>query len=69
MEETILFLKSLLKNNDTVIVGTSGGADSMCLLSLLVNLKNEFNLNIICAHINHNLRSESQKEYELVKIL
>ncbi len=67
MEETILFLKSLLKNNDTVIVGTSGGADSMCLLSLLVNLKNEFNLNIICAHINHNLRSESQKEYELVK--
>ena len=64
MEETILFLKSLLKDNDTIIVGTSGGADSMCLLSILNDLRNELSLNIICAHVNHNLRKESKDEYE-----
>ena len=67
MEETILFLKSILKDNDTIVVGTSGGADSMCLLSILNSLKSSLKLNIICAHINHNLRKESKKEYALVK--
>ena len=58
MEEIILFLKSILKKNDTIVVGTSGGADSMCLLSILNSLKSSLKLNIICAHINHNLRKE-----------
>ena len=31
MKETILYLDNLLKNDDVVVIGLSGGPDSMCL--------------------------------------
>ncbi len=43
---------------ERIVVGVSGGADSMCLLHFLVSVKEEFHLEIIVAHINHNLRGE-----------
>lgn len=45
--------------NKTVVVAISGGPDSMVLLDLLVK---QGNINIICAHVNHNLRVESNQE-------
>lgn len=62
MNETLAFLNKLLKLNDTIIIGVSGGPDSMCLLHTLISLKEEKNLKIICAHINHGLRVESNEE-------
>ena len=41
---------------DTIIIGCSAGPDSMALLHYL---KNNTNNNIICCHINHNIREES----------
>lgn len=67
MKDTILFLENLLKKDDVIIVACSGGPDSMCLLSVINSLKKEFNLKIICAHVNHGLRKESIKEAEFVK--
>lgn len=67
MEKVINYLKEKLKQNDKVIVACSGGPDSMCLLNLLVNLKNEYNLTIICAHVNHKHRVESDLEELEVK--
>jgi tRNA(Ile)-lysidine synthase len=64
MEETIVYLKNLLKDNDTVVIGLSGGPDSMCLLNILLSLNKK--INIICAHINHNIREESKDELEFV---
>ena len=64
MEETIVYLKNLLKDNDTVVIGLSGGPDSMCLLNILLSLNKE--INIICAHINHNIREESKEELDFV---
>lgn len=61
------FLDNILLDNDTVVCATSGGVDSMTLLNLLIKFKKEKNINIICAHINHNLREESFEEYEFVK--
>ena len=46
----------LLNSGDTVIVGFSGGADSTALLCLLNDLKTEYNLNLIAAHLNHGIR-------------
>ncbi len=65
MKETVAYLNSLLKENDTVVVGLSGGPDSMCLLDVLLSLNKK--INIICAHINHNIRKESIKEVDFVK--
>jgi tRNA(Ile)-lysidine synthase len=67
MKEVIQYLNGLFETNDTVIVSCSGGPDSMCLLSLIVSLKDKFDLNIVCAHVNHHVRKESNDEEEFVK--
>ncbi len=67
MKEAEKFLNNLLKKNDTIVVATSGGPDSMALLRLLISLKDTYNLNIICAHVNHNVRKESEKEKTFVE--
>ena len=66
MQEELEFLKNNISNSATVIVACSGGPDSMCLLSLVNSLKAK-NLQIICAHVNHQIRSESQMEAEMLQ--
>lgn len=51
-----------LKYGDSVVVACSGGPDSMALLSLLYNIKKDIDIEIICAHVNHNVRRESDSE-------
>lgn len=41
-----------------IVAGVSGGADSMCLLHFLFNLREQWNLKVIAAHVNHGLRGE-----------
>jgi tRNA(Ile)-lysidine synthase len=41
-----------------ILVGVSGGADSIFLLYLLNAVKTDFNFEIFVAHVNHNLRGE-----------
>ena len=67
MKRVLLYLKSLLQVGDTIIIATSGGPDSMCLLNLLCELKNELELQLIVAHVNHKLRCVSDEEAEFVK--
>lgn len=55
-----------LKDNDTIVLGNSGGPDSMCLFSILLDIKKNININIVCAHVNHNVRSESDSEQEFL---
>lgn len=62
MEEVLDFLRKIIKENDRVVVAVSGGADSMSLLYLTYLLKQEINIKIICAHVNHNVRKESVNE-------
>lgn len=50
----------MLKAGDKVIVGLSGGADSVTLLHGLKSLENTLDIKLYACHINHNLRgSES----------
>ena len=67
MYKELEFLKENINKNDIVVVACSGGPDSMCLLSLVNELKNELNLKIIVAHVNHKLRIESEEEKEMVE--
>lgn len=67
MKEVSEYLQNKLKPNDKVVVAVSGGPDSMCLLELLLKLKKSRNLTLICAHVNHNIRPESEEEASFVK--
>ncbi len=49
----------MLSEGATVVVGVSGGSDSMALLSILYSLKDEYGIKLIAAHVNHGLRGES----------
>ena len=50
-----------------VVLACSGGPDSMALLSLLLDVKKSRNINIIVAHVNHNVRVESDDEAIFVR--
>ena len=57
------FLKTIEKQNvsmdgTSVVIGFSGGPDSLCLFDLLLSLKDEKKLSLYPVHINHNLRGE-----------
>lgn len=55
---------NMLSYGDRVIVGVSGGADSVCLTDILNEFKDEYALEIILVHINHNIRGEEAKRDE-----
>ncbi len=63
MDDVLNYLNNLLCSTDVVVVATSGGPDSMCLLNLLC----KFNVKIVVAHVNHKLRKESESEADFVK--
>lgn len=58
---------NLIQENDKVIIGVSGGPDSMCLLHILNELKQNLKFEIVVAHINHMIRSEAEEETQYVK--
>lgn len=64
MNEVYKFLvkESGIKQKDTIIVGVSGGPDSMALLDISNKVKKELDLVLVCAHVNHNVRKESENE-------
>ena len=62
MERVNSFLMSKLKEGDTIVLGCSGGPDSMALFDVLNKLKKQIDIKIICAHVNHKVRKESDEE-------
>ena len=51
----------MVEKNDSVIVGVSGGADSVCLLDMLDRMKKEkddFCKELVVVHVNHGIRGE-----------
>jgi len=54
----------MFDTNDKVIVAVSGGPDSICLLRVLYELKDELKIEIVAAHLNHNLRGKAADEDE-----
>lgn len=49
---------NLIESGDRILVALSGGPDSVCLLDILIKLKETLNIEIGAAHLNHMLRGE-----------
>ncbi len=61
---------SLVSPPETLVVGVSGGPDSVCLLHLLVRLKDSLGIGLHVAHLDHALRgAESRADAEYVSEL
>ena len=71
MEENVLETirqYNMLKQSDSVILGISGGADSLCLLIVLKKLAHLFDLKLIAVHVNHHIRGdEADKDQHFVE--
>ena len=52
---------------DSIVVGCSAGPDSMALVDMLLKIREKYNLSLIVAHVNHNLRKQSVQEEEYLR--
>ena len=61
---------NLIQDGDRVVVGVSGGPDSISLLDILKRIKNAklFDFEIICVHINHQIREEANDDEFFVQV-
>ena len=58
---------NLIESGDVIVVGVSGGPDSITLLTCLNKYKEKFNYKIIVAHINHLIRKDSKEDEQFVE--
>ena len=64
-EKTLSTIKkyNLIENGDKIVLGLSGGPDSVCLLHILNRLKEVLDIEVYAAHLNHEIRGmEAQKD-------
>lgn len=60
----------LIKKGDRLVLGVSGGSDSVALLMIMADFQKKENLNLIVAHVNYGLRGQdSERDEKLVREL
>lgn len=59
---TFITTHHLIPENSTVVVGLSGGPDSVFLLHLLADMHQQKNISLIAAHLDHQWRAESHHD-------
>ena len=68
VRDIIIYISKLISNGDTIIVGLSGGADSVALTHFLYKISGAMNLKIIGCHVNHGIRDkESDRDQEFTQ--
>ena len=62
---------NLIESGDKLVLGVSGGPDSISMLNILNEIsndeKNSLNFQIVVAHINHMIRNEAKEDEEFVR--
>ena len=61
-EDVLNWIKKekLMTEGDTVIVGLSGGADSVALLLVLLELRQRIGYTLLAIHVEHGIRGEEK---------
>lgn len=68
--ETFVRKYGMLGQKSQVIAAVSGGADSVCLLHMLVSFRKQFDLKIQVIHVHHGLRgAEADRDAQFVREL
>ena len=58
----------ILQDGDSVLLGVSGGADSVCMLHVLYSLREKYHLKLYVVHVNHGIRgSEAKRDADFVE--
>ncbi len=58
----------LIEAGDQVLLGFSGGPDSLCLFDVLCDLREELGFTLACIHVNHGLRpGEAEEDQRFVE--
>ena len=65
----VIIKQKLTKAGDILIVGVSGGADSVALLHILHQLRHRLGIKLHVAHFNHRLRSSADRDEKFVRSL
>src|SRR5438034_388533 len=60
---------AMLAGGETVLIGVSGGADSVALLHVLLRLAGALDLRLHVLHVDHGLRPDSARDAEFVRAL
>lgn len=57
----------LIQEGDKIILGVSGGPDSMCMLDVLKQLTEKLKIELIVCHVNHQMREEAIEDEKYVE--
>lgn len=57
----------MIEKNDTIVIGVSGGADSVCLFSILSEIQKLLPFSLHVVHINHQIRQEAGDDAKFVE--
>ena len=61
--------QNLIDDNDQVVVGISGGADSVCLLCILSEIYDRSSVRLKAVHVNHSIRDTARRDQKYVEEL
>lgn len=59
----------MIEPGDCIVAGVSGGADSVCMLHLLLALREEMPFTLSVLHVDHGIRSDAWEDAEFVRHL
>ncbi len=65
--DAIIRENGLFEKGQRVVIGLSGGPDSMSLLHILLALAPQWNLTLALAHLDHRIRSDSQEDVRFLE--
>lgn len=59
--------QDMIRKGDRILLGLSGGADSVCLFTILLSLREELGFALRAAHVHHGIRREAQEDVSYVE--